>query len=718
MRVLANVLTEEMIKREVGPVDFMLVHTGDKKYKVINLALVPCGFDIECYKQYMYIWTLTIRELTIIGYTWDEFKMTMKTIQKGLDLFRERKTVKHRDGTEEEKCKAAKLLPIYIHNFKYEWSFMRSQINVTSDIFFMDAGKRDPMYFIMDDAFWFIDSYKVYPLKLEEVAKCYCKTRKTHDLDYDKPRNIDDAKALTEKELDYCCNDTIILSELMQHTFDSYLIPYGRMPMTQNQIIKSIINSSYKDELDSMIEKEQKDFVARLKRLSLTQDQYKLIRRDGFRGGYVNSSECDCDLPVGYGDLTSAYCTAIIHEEFPMTKYMLRKDARTIDDLDYYADKFCCQMRLKIYGLRSSGDKLVKLENTSNVIRYLPDGRDPETNEEKRLARRSILSTNSGRIFEAGCIVVSITDVDWKLYKKVYEWDKIEILEVQTAVRGPLPDYIKKAAIRLYGKKAQLKKAGIRGSEYFSAKTLVSNIFGAMVQRRETSLVNGKESDWWAKTLDSQLKAQWGVYVTAHVRKTLVETILAIGKDHWLYSDTDSIYYLLDDKSKKVMEEHNARMKVKNAIMCKEYGLDYKIFDDLGCWDDDGKHIKRFKTIGPKAYLYITEKDELKLVLAGIPEEFFWKAYSEKYPVWNIKDKEKAIDSVFAFFEPKTEIKYTQRHLKFVENTDDIINGMPVHCDTGCYIDEKDICGPLSDIQEIVAFRSIAQDQADGNRLV
>lgn len=708
MRVLANGLTEEMVKREVGPVDFMLVHTGDKQYKVINLALVPCGFDIECYKQYMYIWTLTIKELTIIGYTWDEFKMTMKTIQKALELFRERKTVKHRDGTEEEKCKAAKLLPIYIHNIKYEWSFMKSQINITCEPFFMDKNGHDPLYFIMDDMSIFIDSYKVYPLKLEEVAKAYCKTKKlVGDLDYKKPRNIDDAKHLTEEELDYCCHDTIILSELMQHTFDNYIIPYGKLPMTQNMIIKAIISDSYKSELDSMSDKEQKEFINSLKRMSLDQDQYKLIRRDGFRGGYVQSSECDCDLPVGYGDLTSAYCTAIIHEEFPMTKYTLRRDVKTEDDIDYYADKFCCQMRLKIYGLKSSGDKLVKYENVSNVLRYMPDGSVPVSKEDFRQARRSVLTTKSGRIFEAGCIVVSITDIDWKLYKKCYKWDKVEVLELQTSMRGPLPDYIKKAAIRLYEKKAKLKKAGVRDSEYFSAKTLVSNIFGAMVQRLEKDLVDGDESKWWAKTLDSQLKAQWGVYVTAHVRKVLVEMIFALGKNHWLYSDTDSVYYILDDDSRKVVAMYNTKMKAKNAIMCKKYGLDYKVFDDLGCWDDDNKHIVHFKTIGPKAYLYETKEGELKLTLAGIPEEYFWKAFADS------KEKD-----VFKFFEPTTKIHYIKRDLRYVEDTDDVINGMPVHCDTGCIIEEKDIYGPIGDVQEIAAFMTIAQDMADNEKLV
>lgn len=725
-RVFFDDLTVEVIKNEVDEFSFLDVRTGDENYRAMQVALVPAGFDIECYKQYMYIWTFTIRDMTIIGYTWEEFNTLLDMIKEALDLNREVKTIKHRTGEVEEKELSAKVLPVFIHNIRYEWSFMRSQIKVSSKPMFMDDTETNPLFVVANDSFLFIDSYKVYPMRLKEVAKAYTITQKTSDLDYHKPRTVEDAKHLNEKELNYCCNDTIILSELAQYTFDHYVIPYGKLPMTQNQIVKAAIKKTYHNELSTMTEKEKNDLIKQLKRMSLDQQQYKFIRRDGARGGFCHSSVNHHFGPVGYGDLTSAYCMAIIHGYYPMGKYDKPLVEVTKANLEYFTERYCCQMRIKFFGLEarsSKGQKFINLESYDGkkVIPYLPDGTSPVTDEEKRKVRRSVLTNASGRISSAACIMVSINEIDWELYKKCYKWDDFEIYEVQTAVRGPLPEYVKKTAFELYEKKARLKKAGIKGSEYFSAKTLVSNIFGAMFQKKKDELVDGPENEWWKNTLDEHLKAQWGCYVSAHVRKVLIDMILKLGIDNWLYSDTDSIYYVLNEDTRKVFKLYNAKMKFKNMAVCEKYGLDYKVFDDLGCFDDDsskGLTITHFKTIGAKAYLYFYKDNEhkhgaWKLVLAGIPEEFFWKAYAEAHPVCKIADKEHEILNVFKFFSNATKITYVKHTLVPVEDTTDIINGVEVHCDTGCYIKEETFTGTIGNVQEIVETVAVVNELLD-----
>ena len=698
-RVFIDKLTNKDICDALGMFKYKVTRTGDVYDKnnpertympVLHCMLVPSGFDIEAYKNHMYIWTFTINDTTIIGYTWSDFLNLLSRLKELLGLGRVHKTVHHRNGENEDKASAPYVMPIYIHNIKYEWAFMKSiLLHNNVHAFFKDKKQRDPLYVIVDEAFLFIDSYKVYPMKLESVAKCYTKTQKSHDLDHTIPRTVEDAKKLTEKELTYCCNDTIILSELMQYTFDTYFKPYGRMPFSQNQIIKSIINTAYN------ISGDDEDVLKNINKISLSQSQYKFIRRDGFRGGFCQSSERYVIGDIGYGDLTSAYFTAIMHDYFPMGRYRTKSVKLEDDDFKYYTKKFCCQMLVKFYKLEAVGNKEIKYENKSYVTRYMPDGSDPKNEKDREIMRASMKVNESGRIYRAACISVSLTEIDWEIYKKVYTWEKAEILRFEVAKRGRLPEYIRKTALELYKTKATLKKAGrTHEAAYFTAKTLVSNVFGAIVQKLDKDIVEGEEAYWWAKTLDRKLKSQWGVYVTAHVRKMLLSAILEMGVENWLYSDTDSIYYIVNSKSIAVIEKHNSNMKLLNKAMCEEYGLDYELFDDLGCFDNDGMSITRFKTLGSKAYLlYYTSKDypngNVKLVLSGIPEKFFWTAYTEKYPTCNITEKEEELDKLFTFFEKTTEIVYERNEMVYVED--------------GCVIEPKKIEGTIGNVALRVA---------------
>lgn len=727
MRTTIENVTKEMIKNEVKDYELMYTRTGDKKYNTLNVAVIPCGFDIESYKQFMYIWTFTICDLTVIGYTWEDFKHLLSILKETFDLGKKIKTTKHRNGTISENAKAPVVLPIFIHNIKYEWAFMKTQI-IYAEPFYFDKANRNPMYVVGDDAFLFIDSYKIYPMSLEDVSKAYTKTKKAvGDLDYNKPRNIEDAKHLTEKELNYCVCDTKILSELASYTFDTYFKPYGKLPFTQNQLVKSVIKDTYKTVIDSMSDKERNELTKHLHRITLSQDDYRFIREKGFRGGYCASSETETsNEQVGYADLTSAYCGAILHDYFPMGEYItpsLKVDSE--NTIDYYAEKFCCQMRLKFYNLRSSGDKLVKYESYSNVTPYNADGSDPATKEESREASKAVLVNSSNKVWKAPCIVVSITEIDWEIYKKVYVWDKLEVLDFKTSVRGELPDYVKLTAIKLYGNKAKIKKTGnTKSPEYISAKTLVSNIFGAMVQKIDDEIVNGSETEWYAKQRDSILKSQWGVYVAAHTRRKLINMILALGKECWLYSDTDSIYYILNAHSKKIFKDYNNKIKLKNTIMCQKYNLDFKIYDDLGCWDDESnKDLKiwRFKTLGSKAYLYYyTDKThphgDWKFVLSGISEEVFWEAYAKANPLCVIKDKDKEIDKVFKFFEKTTKVTYVRNTIEFTDSSDMEINGMMCHSDSGAIIIPHEIHGSLGVISEANALLALA-DEVDDTRV-
>ena len=97
------------LERLLKDIEFKTSYVGTK---LMWIALVPVGFDIEATRQFMYLWTLSIKNLTIVGYTWDEYRNLLAMINNVLNLGVRKytvghrgtaytKTVKHKDGTVE-----------------------------------------------------------------------------------------------------------------------------------------------------------------------------------------------------------------------------------------------------------------------------------------------------------------------------------------------------------------------------------------------------------------------------------------------------------------------------------------------------------------------------------------------------------------------------------------------------------------------------------------
>jgi len=691
----------------------------------VKAALVPCGFDIEATENFMYIWTFTIRYVTIIGYTWDDFRKLLEMLRVVLGLGKRTREVKHRKadkngkwaaGETTEETSAPYVLPIFIHNLIYEYSFMKNEFEFY-DIFFMDKKKRNPLY-LLNEHFFFIDSYKVCPKSLEKVALAFCSThKKTGDLDYSVERNTEDAKHLTKEELDYCICDTRILAEFAQVVFEKYFLTYGRLPLTQNQIIESAIHQKF-------LALEDKDAMMKyLHNISLTQHQYGLIRRDGFRGGKCGSSQRNVVGKIIYVDANSFYGSSIMHGYYPITKYRdITSRVHTEEDMKPHLAVKCCQMRLKFFDLKVK-KKWLTYDGPRQVVRYMPDGSKPREDEKGHIIEEDrkeldkcleVAKHNGGKILSAKCITVSLNEIDFELYQKIYNWTKFEILEFQVAQRGELPSYIIDAMKEFYEAKARLKKAHIKGPEYQCTKILVSNIFGAMVKKISTELLDGLEIEWWHETLDKELKPQWGCYVSSHCRKVIFDLIMELGPRSWLYTDTDSLFFLAENGEECVIEAYNASVRAKNKEMCEKYHLDYNLFDDLGVFEDDDRHIIHFKTLGPKSYMYLEENGHYEFVMSGIPEKFFWEAFQKKYgksyDELTLEDE----DDVFEFFETDTQITYIRNKIIFVDKEETKeINGMMMTSKSGAIIRPEIITGTLSRVADRIALESMMDEIED-----
>lgn len=677
-------MTVKEIKDLVGKVEWKCTKTATKTY---NCALVPCSFDIETTNEFMYIWTLSIYDHTYFGYTIFDLTVALGIINKAINL-----------GC--VKDKATKVLPIFVHNFgNFEWHFLKEELKITDKFLKGSEWKIDTktkkkihvdvpaLFAVAYSRFMFVDSFSICPnMSLDDLAKTYCKTQKmVGDLDYSKERNTEDAKHLTEEEMTYCCNDTLILTEFAQYVFDNYFKKYDKLPLSQNQIVGSAVTKAFEEERLSIKDKKS---LEKLKKFYddefLDQPTYRFVRAFGFRGGYCASSgqywRC-----VGYGDLDAAYTAAIVHGYYPRGRYTKIKDPSLWKT---FINTKCCQLKIRFTNLKAIEPSFL-YESRHNVF-----------------TKDKVECDESGKVMKVyGNILVSLNEIHLKLYKKFYTWDKMEVLELKIADRGMLPMPVIKAVLSFYLDKAKLKKAGLEDTpEYKRIKTLPSTVFGAMSKRiKDIDLEELSANDWYTKYHGLKLKPQWGTYITAHVRNVIVNMIFAIGVENWLYTDTDSIYYKLSQETKKCFDEFNEKMRTKNKQFCEKYGFDYSLLDDLGTFDDKSRHnfkIDEFITTGAKSYAYHYTDDkhpdgDYKIVMAGIPNEAIVKAW-----------KDSGLSFVEFFNSPYQVIEFTRKTSEIVHNTSRIVNGMKMTCKCGVRIKEEPVKGTIRGIKNRLAFET------------
>ena len=176
---------------------FTTIGKGKYKHKYLELH---CAFDIETStlveekRAYMYIWQFQINEHTIIGRTMLQFIDFLEQVKKRLYV----------PGVR---------LIVWVANLGFEFQFIRKYFEI-SEMF--AKKKREPLKFLLNDFFEFHDALAISGGSLEQLAKDYTQTKKlVGDLDYSIMRNY--KTLLSEKELDYCINDVVILKEFSEY---------------------------------------------------------------------------------------------------------------------------------------------------------------------------------------------------------------------------------------------------------------------------------------------------------------------------------------------------------------------------------------------------------------------------------------------------------------------------------------------------------------------
>lgn len=536
-------------------------------------------------------------------------------------------------------------ITIFVHNLKFEFQFIKDLFQ-WDKVFALE--KRVPVY-ADTGTIRFRCSYIMTGKSLETLGnECKGPERKlAGDLDYNLARNS--GTALTAKEMAYCENDITVLLQYVREQIEKEG-SIGKIPMTKTGYVR-------RDVRENVLK--SPDYARLVAGLTITPDEY-LYLRDAFKGGYTHAGIYQADKilrNVDSWDITSSYPATMVCEYFPMScgkEENLRK--LTLEKFKTLLKTKCCLIRLHFDSIESSYDYEQYISRGPDMVNVIE---------------------NNGRIIYAENVTLTMTEIDFFIFRKVYKFKNMKIMRMWTYERGYLPTEIVKMILHYYEQKTTLKGEKGREDEYKIYKEYVNSIYGMMVTDIVRDEVEYNAGKWiedpvfidnaikrYNKNKTRFLSYPWGVWVTAHSRLHLWKMIHACGSDY-VYTDTDSVKVINGASHKAAFEAYNKRIceKMEQAMRFHDMPVTaYRprtikskkhpngVEKPLGVYDFEETY-KTFKTLGAKKYIVEHKNKKLgrygkiEITVAGVGK----KAGSEYFG---------SIKKPFENFKPGTVISW------------------------------------------------------------
>lgn len=602
------------LSEDIGVVQY------SKHGKNNTLFRIGAGFDCETTTtknkkmSFVYIWQLSINRRCYLGRTCASCERFLKILDGFLTAAAKKKIHK--------KIKYFPKLYIWDANLGYEWAHFKrvfERVGITGVFAKTD---RHPLAVNVGNCLVFRECLGLFGYSLDNIAKTHTRTQKMcGDIDYTQQRH--DGTPLTKKELIYCINDVMILSELSFVAFDMFA---GRnIPYTQTGVIRAEIRENCRAGGSRNFEFAK---FKTAKQMPKNDDEYSLVTRMLYCGGLSHSYYKYVRRPVENvlcADLVSDFPAQMIHRKFPAGSLIGNRSFEELQEAEHW------YALITFYNLRSkTGHSIISKHKCIDIAPEVVGG--------------SLIPVeiDNGRVFRAGMCSVYCTEVDLKNILLIYDFDEIEFADMHIFTKSaPCPDYITDAITKYYRAKQEIKATGqhkgARKKEYDESKKRLNGIYGMTATRiyKSEIIFDDEKHDLRSMEKDTtykeQIKDLWlspwvAIYTTAYARQLLCELIHAY-PDIIIQYDTDSIYFLdglpESEKLKNKIAAHNAAMQEKNRAFFGD-----PLFDDLGKWEYDPP-IQKMKTLGAKRYLYLSG-GKYKFVCAGAKKAAFLRTCREK----------------------------------------------------------------------------------------
>lgn len=599
---------------------------------------ISAAFDIETSSfmhngekvGIMYVWAFKMQDVIITGRTWEEFNILLDLLSDFLDLGPKLKLV------------------IYVHNLAYEFQFMRKHIEwsenglsengfrgIKNDVFSID--ERKPIRAVTANGIEFRCSYVLSGLSLAKTAENLTmhKIEKLKgDLDYSKLRHSQ--SEITETEWHYIYHDVMIVTDYI----DECIVESGditKIPMTNTGRVRRFCKSRCLPS-NPELKFNRAAYRKLMRDLTIEPEEYDMLKK-AFQGGFTHANMYSVGKifnSVASFDFTSSYPAVILSEKFPMGKGEIIPSIKSLEHLEELCKCFCCIFTIKFKNIRPKVDY-------DNII------------SESKCETLVNPVVNNGRVMRADELTTTITNVDYQMYKRFYEWDSITIVKGYKYRKSYLPKEVIECVLELYKAKTELK--GIKGfeAEYLLKKGMLNSIYGMMVTEilkgsleycdgwsveedveehvtsmAEKSAVKEESLNQYNRNQERFLYYPWGIFVTAYARYNLYTGILEF-KNDYLYSDTDSLKVLNYKEHMEYIERYNEIVTKKIRDCLNYYNIDINEASPMnkegerkpiGIWDFEGVY-DTFKTLGAKRYMVKKfdkklNKKILEITIAGV----------------------------------------------------------------------------------------------------
>lgn len=576
------------------------------KKKKLSYYNISASFDIETTSieppkvadkyifdpyGFMYQWQFCICDRVVFGRTWEEFQIFLDRIRIQMNLHDDMKLV------------------VYIHNLAFEFQFMKEFIKI-DNMFSKD--KRKPMK-INSQGIEFRCSYFLSNMSLAKFCEnselCY-HYKMLDEYDYRQirtPRTV-----LTETEEAYCYNDVRGLCECIDTLLENDTI--ATLPLTNTGYVRR----EYRTHMNT--KPNRINFV----KTALNEHEYTMLRR-AFRGGNTHANRFLANMilkDVYSFDISSSYPTCIEIDDFPMGKFT-RVKLNNQTKLDYYCANFCVVLDITMFNVKLNYDSVIPYIDIAHCV------------------EKSNIVNDNGRVLQADCIRLTITNIDLEIIRSMYTFDGFTCNDAIYATKGKLPKELRNKLMDFYVAKTQLKDVEGKEYEYMKSKNRLNSTFGMMVTDVAHSEIfydsNSMEWEEVKPDLDASLESfyksrnnflsyQWGVFVTANARKRLQIMIDKVGRD-LVYIDTDSIKFQnsihikeFEDMNKQLIQQAETN-DIPAFVDRTDDNKTNRFY--LGTWDNDGNYL-RFKTLGAKKYCFEKEKkgkQKFEITVSGMSKK-------------------------------------------------------------------------------------------------
>lgn len=464
---------------------------------------------------------------------------------------------------------------IYFHNLKFDSSYILYYF-IKHKIKFDISEKNGVIYSIKFNDIELRDSLNFLPMTLENVGKTYCKTyNKLHYEDYLKPYNYKPNKY----DIKYCCYDVYTLKEGLTTYLEELknVLKENGAPNTAKKVSRKITNAGIAYEAFKEITNIEKICER------TTREMFDILR-PSYSGGFVYAKggtyEATAETPIIMIDENSMYPDKYANYPMPIGR------AIPITSEDDIFNGFAVINITIRYKLKKGYIPIISQGfNKYGGTNYKEFSEDYETMTITSEDFRFIL------IFYE-CDYSFNYGFRWNTKSGVFKKYADVFMELKARSTGVRREIAKKLLNMCYGKTAM---SGINEKKKYYIDSEEDVVRSSILEYEED---------------DTQLQYfHIGIAICAYARADLFSNMLLIGCENVLYTDTDSIKFLLKDES------------ILNKLK-----LDDK---KLGYWKIEGKP-ELFKPLAPKKYIYY-ENNRIKVTSAGFPHNSVFEALNCPY---------------------------------------------------------------------------------------